>query len=82
LYGPHFTNIDIAISKGVSITERIKFRFQSEFLNAFNHPNFGSYPPPPALSIQNPGFGQVGLEQNQNFINLARVIELRANIDF
>lgn len=82
LYGPHFTNFDIAISKGVSITERIKFRFQSEFLNAFNHPNFGSYPPPPALSIQNPGFGQVGLEQNQNFINLARVIELRANIDF
>jgi hypothetical protein len=82
LYGPHFTNFDIAITKSISITERIKFRFQSEFLNAFNHPNFGSYPPPPNLTIQNSGFGQVGMEQNQNFINLARVIELRANIDF
>jgi hypothetical protein len=85
LYGPHFTNFDIAITKSVSITERIKFRFQSEFLNAFNHPNFGSYPPPPNLTIQNSSFGQVGQfynSGNPNQITLARIIELRANIDF
>jgi hypothetical protein len=85
LYGPHFTNFDIAITKSVSITERVKFRFQSEFLNAFNHPNFGSYPPPPNLTIQNSSFGQVGQfynSANPNQITLARIIELRANIDF
>jgi hypothetical protein len=86
LYGPHFSNFDIAITKAFPITERVKFRFQSEFLNAFNHPNFGSYPPPAPLNIQNPGWGQTGMLTNpgqySNFINPARVIELRANIEF
>ena len=39
LYGPHFINFDVAITKNTALTERFKLKFQSEFLNAFNHPN-------------------------------------------
>jgi hypothetical protein len=41
LYGPHNTFDDISISKNFAITERVRFIFQTELLNAFNHPVFG-----------------------------------------
>ncbi len=41
LHGPHQTYTDIGISKAVNITARVRFKFQSEILNAFNHPTFG-----------------------------------------
>jgi Carboxypeptidase regulatory-like domain len=41
LYGPHNTLDDISISKNFAITERVRFIFQTEMLNAFNHPIFG-----------------------------------------
>lgn len=41
LYGPHNTLDDISISKSFPITERVHFLFQTEMLNAFNHPVFG-----------------------------------------
>jgi Carboxypeptidase regulatory-like domain len=41
LYGPHNTLDDISISKNFPITERVHFIFQTEMLNAFNHPVFG-----------------------------------------
>ena len=40
LHGPHFINDDMAITKSVPITEKIRFKLQAEMLNAFNHPNF------------------------------------------
>ena len=40
LHGPHQTFTDIGISKAVNITERVRFKFQTEMLNAFNHPTF------------------------------------------
>jgi hypothetical protein len=34
-------NVDFAVAKGFDITERFKTQFRAEFLNAFNHPQYG-----------------------------------------
>jgi len=34
-------NADLAVSKSFDITERVKTQFRAEFLNAFNHPQYG-----------------------------------------
>ena len=95
LYGPHYFNDDLAITKLFRITEGIKFTFQAEMLNAFNHPNFapgvangctyfcysGGFSP----NIQQQGFAIGGISPNYSSFSPnqgARVIELRANIEF
>jgi hypothetical protein len=40
VYGPSYRNIDIAFTKNTRITERINFRFESNFFNAFNNHYF------------------------------------------
>jgi hypothetical protein len=89
LFGPHFFNDDMAVTKQIPITERVRFTLQAEMLNVFNHTNFGATNPTNALpggltlpgnnfspNIQNQFFGIGGIE------NLGRQIELRANIEF
>jgi len=75
LYGPHFFNTDIAVTKSIPIYENVRFVFQSEFLNAFNHPNWSIHDYYPQDNIQ-ANFGMA------NIINGARTIEFRANIEF
>ncbi|HUL32579.1 MAG TPA: carboxypeptidase regulatory-like domain-containing protein [Candidatus Eisenbacteria bacterium] len=41
LRGPDFTWSDFYVSKYFSLTERVKLRFDTQFFNVFNHPNFG-----------------------------------------
>jgi len=60
LRGPTLTNLDIALAKTTSITERCKLEFRAEFFNALNHPEFGQ----PTLlngaaNIESPTFGQI-----------------------
>jgi hypothetical protein len=60
LRGPTLTNLDIAIAKTTSITERFKMEFRAEFFNALNHPEFAQ----PTLvnntaNIDSPTFGEV-----------------------
>ncbi|MGO9777770.1 MAG: carboxypeptidase regulatory-like domain-containing protein [Terracidiphilus sp.] len=38
--GPHFTYSDIYLSKKFPITKAVSLRFDTQFFNAFNHPNF------------------------------------------
>jgi hypothetical protein len=38
--GPMFTNIDFGVSKGFKINERMAFRFDANFFDLLNHPNF------------------------------------------
>jgi hypothetical protein len=38
--GPHFTYSELYVTKKVSITEHVTFRFDTQFFNVFNHPNF------------------------------------------
>jgi len=95
LYGPHFFNDDLSLTKRIPITERVRFALQMEALNAFNHPNFqpgsghgcstlcgagGGFP-----FVQDPSFavGGISPQYDPNSPNQgARVIELRANIEF
>ena len=96
LYAPHYWNDDLSITKRFPITEGVRFTFQAEMLNVFNHPNFQ---PGPSSGcnyycasagfsfpfIQGPGFGIGGISPNYNSQSPnqgARVIELRANIEF
>lgn len=75
LYGPHYFNADLAITKSIPIYENVRFVFQSEFLNAFNHPNWGIHDYYPYDNIQ-ANFGQARI------INGSRAIEFRANLEF
>ena len=54
------TNLDIALAKTTTITERFKLEFRAEFFNALNHPEFAQ----PTLvddaaNIDSPTFGQI-----------------------
>ncbi|MGP0020210.1 MAG: carboxypeptidase regulatory-like domain-containing protein [Candidatus Sulfotelmatobacter sp.] len=60
LRGPTLTNLDIALAKTTSITERYKLEFRAEFFNALNHPEFAQ----PTLgsgatNLLGPTFGQI-----------------------
>jgi len=61
LRGQGVDNWDLAIAKQTNITERLKFNFEAEFLNAFNRVQFG----PPALKVGNTTFGIVSSTLNQ-----------------
>ena len=41
LRGPNFTWSDFYLSKWFALTEQVKLRFDVQFFNIFNHPNFG-----------------------------------------
>jgi hypothetical protein len=41
LRGPNFTWSDFYLTKSFALTEHVKLRFDTQFFNVFNHPNFG-----------------------------------------
>jgi hypothetical protein len=90
LHGPHNTFDDISISKHFPITERFRFVFQAEMLNAFNHPTFSTGATNGGANfgfnaIQSGSFGILGSPLNiyPNSPNGgARAIELRGNVEF
>jgi len=41
VFGPSFKWTDMFLSKNFKITERVNFRFDAQFFNILNHPNFG-----------------------------------------
>ncbi len=56
-------NTDVSLSKETNVTERVKARFQVDFLNVFNHVNFLT----PATSIYSPTtFGVVTADNSAN----------------
>jgi hypothetical protein len=95
LYGPHTFSQDLAITKTFSIRENVRFIFQSEFINVWNHPVWanpaGGYNSTSQGFIQNTSapiqsstFGESSVVQaNPGQVGLgARQIEFRANIEF
>ncbi len=52
LRGPQFLWSDFYLTKWFPLTERVKLRFEAQFFNLFNHPNFGL---PSMLLAGNPG---------------------------
>lgn len=81
LYGPHFWNDDMAVTKAIPIRENLRLTMQGEFLNAFNHPNF-NYFGSMNTNITSGGFGQQAGWGSQYGGNGPRAIEIRANIEF
>lgn len=78
LYGPKFVSADLAVTKRFVVKERVKAAFQTEFLNAFNHPNF-------VLT----GFGNVNLNvtsatfgQQTRTASAPRQVQFRLQIEF
>ena len=72
LHGPPQTFTDIGISKAVPITGGVRFKFQMEMLNAFNHPTFAQG----TVGLSSTGFGRASQSAT------SRRIEFRANIEF
>jgi hypothetical protein len=58
--GPKFIDFDFGISKAFRITERTKLRFDANFFNIFNHPNFTNpgTGADGANNFSDPNFGQ------------------------
>jgi hypothetical protein len=79
LHGPHGFYDNIMISKSIPITERWRFTFQAELLNAFNHPVFGNGTTPIGANILSTSFATTSSGASGSF---GRQIELRANISF
>ena len=52
--GPMFTNFDFGVSKAFKITETTKLRFDANFFDLFNHPNFQN----PQNNFSDTAFGQ------------------------
>jgi len=89
LYGPRQTFVDMSLSKSLSITERIKFKFQANLLNALNHPVFGNAGGS-TMNVVGSGFGTVTGTIGANTVGTqtvsggtaARQIQVRAQIQF
>ncbi len=75
LYGPHFINQDVSLSKSFSITERIKFTLRTDAQNAFNHTNLGM----PTANITDPHAGQITALANNYQM---RRLQFSGRIDF
>lgn len=55
LYGPHFINQDVSLSKSFALTERFRFTLRADATNAFNHTNLGQ----PNTNILDTNAGQI-----------------------
>ena len=53
--GPGLNNSDINLRKTFQITERVGVKFDAQFFNAFNHPQFNA----PGATVGSPGFGSI-----------------------
>jgi hypothetical protein len=66
LRSPHYSDIDLSLHKDFPITERFRLQFRSDFVNAFNHPQFNA--PNTSLGAQ---MGQITSAQPPRNIQLA-----------
>jgi hypothetical protein len=87
LHGPRQFYQDISVTKSFPIHDDLKFRLQSSFLNAWNHPVFGDasgagFISDSSVLDNNFGLGAPTNESSGETPYFGRVIELRANIDF
>jgi hypothetical protein len=71
--GPGFVDLDQALQRQFSITERINFTLRAEAFNALNRSNFGT----PNQYINTPQFGTITMAQNPG-----REIQLSGRISF
>jgi len=70
--GPGRTNLDVALAKTTSITERLNFEFRAEAFNVFNHTEFAN----PITNVSDIGstFGEITTTDLGNSANPATLI--------
>jgi hypothetical protein len=84
LIGPTFNNLDFALLKNFSLSERFKLQFRFETFNTFNHANFST----PGLggsgaTVGTSVYGQITQTVNaQNGINANRDIQFALKLSF
>jgi hypothetical protein len=79
LYGPGFFNTDIGFAKAFKITETSRLKFEGNFFNIFNHPNF--LPPDGNLNdVQT--FGQSTSTFNNQQTGGPRITQLAVRFEF
>ena len=61
--GPGTVNLNTALGKAFSISERAKFKIEASFTNIFNHVNLAD----PVNAIDNPSFGQITSARGSDF---------------
>jgi hypothetical protein len=82
--GPSFANVDFGVSKAFRINERMGFRFDANFFDLLNHPNFQN---PGAIGTGGNNFVNVGNTFGQS-LNTAgdtgghRIVQLAIRFDF
>jgi hypothetical protein len=77
LFGPGGFYSDFSLTKDTAITERYRFIFQAQFLNAFNHPVFGTGTIPVSANTRSSGWATSTGQSNS-----PRTIEFRAKVAF
>jgi hypothetical protein len=79
LRGPHQFTQDLAITKSIPIHENVRFSFQGEFINVWNHPIWGT----PTASVVSSSFGHTSAPSAAaGAAGGPRLVELRANFEF
>jgi hypothetical protein len=72
--GPDFVNTDFSVIKHLTLTERTRLDFRTEFFNLFNHAQFGS----PGADLNSPAtFGAIS-----STVNNPRVIQFALKLAF
>jgi hypothetical protein len=80
LRGPHFANVDLAISKNFPLwSEKYKIQFRAEAYNAFNHVNFTL---PSSININATNFGQITSTSSISGDQSARVLQFALRFEF
>jgi hypothetical protein len=77
LYGPGGFYCDISLMKETAVTERYRITFYGQFLNAFNHPVFGTGTAPVGGNVRSSGWATTSAASNA-----PRVIEFRLRFSF
>jgi hypothetical protein len=77
LFGPSFFNLDLALSKIFTITERVSFEIRTEWQNATNTPSFANLIDNMTRNINSPNFGRITSTTNE-----PRVIVLGGRLNF
>lgn len=78
LIGPGFFNTDFGVKKAFKITESTSFRFEANFFNLFNHPNFES----PDPNLNDGTFGSSIATFNNQQSGGPRITQLALRFDF
>ena len=81
IIGPGYSNVDIGLQKNFLFTESKRLQFRADFLNAFNHPNFGY----PNGDISSPDTAPVITSTNGNYLSgssTSRVINFALRFQF